>query len=89
MMWRWLPWRGLACRRAVELMSEYLDGRLTGEPRARLERHLDECPGCTEYLAQLRLTIEALGHVEPDDLPEEALAEFVDLYRHWRGADSL
>jgi anti-sigma factor RsiW len=65
-------------------MSEYLDGRLAGEPRARLERHLDECPGCVEYLAQLRLTIEALGHAEPDDLPEGALAEFVELYRHWR-----
>lgn len=87
MRWR-PPWRGLACRRAVELMSEYLDGRLAGEPRARLERHLDECPGCTEYLAQLRLMIEALGRAEPDDLSEAALAEFVDLYRRWRATES-
>jgi anti-sigma factor RsiW len=87
MTWR-LPWRGLACRRAVELMSEYVDGRLAGEARTRLERHLDECPGCVEYLAQLRLTIDALGRAEPDDLPTEALAEFVDLYRHWRASDS-
>jgi anti-sigma factor RsiW len=79
-----LPWRGLACRRAVTLMSEYVDGRLGGPARARLERHLDECPGCVEYLAQLRHTIDALGHVEPDDLPPEAVAEFVELYRHWR-----
>jgi anti-sigma factor RsiW len=88
MMRPWLRWRGLACRRAVVLMSEYLDGRLAADERARLERHLDECPGCVEYLAQLRVTIDALGRAEPGDLPANALAEFVDLYRKWRSADS-
>ena len=29
-------------------------------------------------------TIEALGHAGPDDLSDEALDEFVDLYRQWR-----
>jgi anti-sigma factor RsiW len=72
------------CRQAVELMSDYLDGVLDGRDRARLEAHLAGCAHCGEYLAQLRVSMAALGRVEPDDLPAEALDELVALYRRWR-----
>ncbi|MEY2400835.1 MAG: hypothetical protein QOJ08_946 [Ilumatobacteraceae bacterium] len=79
--------RALVCRQAVELMADYLDARLSAGDMQRLEAHLAGCPHCSEYLAQLRVTIDALGHAEPDDLPDEAIDELVDLYRRWR-ADS-
>jgi anti-sigma factor RsiW len=79
--------RALVCRQAVELMADYLDGRLAGNDLQRLEVHLAGCPHCSEYLAQLRVTIDALGHAEPDELTTEALDDLVDLYRRWR-ADS-
>jgi anti-sigma factor RsiW len=68
-------------------MADYLDARLSAGDMQRLEAHLAGCPHCSEYLAQLRVTIDALGHAEPDDLPDEAIDELVDLYRRWR-ADS-
>ena len=77
--------RALVCRDAVALMTAYLDGELGDPDRLRLEAHLAECPHCSEYLAQLRVTIDALGHVEVDDLPEEAVDELIALYRSWRG----
>lgn len=76
--------RALVCRNAVALMTDYLEGVLAGRDRDRLEAHLAACPHCSEYLAQLRVTIDTLGAVEPDDLPEEALTELVDLYKRWR-----
>ncbi|HUF99050.1 MAG TPA: zf-HC2 domain-containing protein [Ilumatobacter sp.] len=76
--------RDIDCRHAVELMSDYLDGRLDAGHRARLERHLAECPYCVEYLAQLRVVIEALGRAQPGDLSEEALAGLVQVYREWK-----
>jgi anti-sigma factor RsiW len=76
--------RALVCRDAVALMAAYLDGELTGRDRERLEAHLAGCPHCSEYLAQIRVTIDALGRVEPDDLPDETLDELVTLYRRWR-----
>ena len=85
-MMRW--WRrrrrALVCRDAVALMTSYLDGQLDSRDRARLEAHLAECLHCSEYLAQLRVTVDALGSVGPDDLSEEAVDELVDLYRRWR-----
>jgi anti-sigma factor RsiW len=80
----WRLRRSIVCRQAVDLMSDYLDGQLTAHDRDRLEAHLGECPHCTEYLEQLRATIAALGHAEPDDLAPEALGELVDLYRRWQ-----
>jgi len=76
--------RALVCRDAVALMAAYLDGALDSRDADRLEAHLADCPHCSEYLAQLRVTIDTLGRVEPDDLPDEALDELVGLYRRWQ-----
>jgi anti-sigma factor RsiW len=65
-------------------MAAYLDGALPVGDHARLEAHLAGCPHCSEYLAQIRATIDALGGVEPDDLPDDTVDELVVLYRRWR-----
>jgi anti-sigma factor RsiW len=76
--------RALVCRDAVALMSDYVEGALAPRDRHRLEGHLATCPHCSEYLAQIRATITAAGHVEPDDLAPETVDELVALYRRWR-----
>ena len=76
--------RALVCRDAVALMTAYLDGNLRDPDRDRLEAHLADCPHCAEYLAQLKVTIDALGHVDVDELPEAAVDDLVELYRRWR-----
>jgi anti-sigma factor RsiW len=76
--------RKTACRQAVELMTDYLDGALSPHDRARLEAHLADCEYCLEYLAQIKAAIEVAGHIEPDDLQPEMLDELVTLYRRWR-----
>ena len=77
--------RALVCRDAVALMTAYLDDALAPRDRDRLRAHLSDCPHCAEYLAQLRVTIDALGHVGADDLSEDAVDELVAVYRRWQG----
>jgi hypothetical protein len=43
-----------------ENLSAYLDGRLTPQEQARLERHVQECPACRWEMETLRQTIQAL-----------------------------
>jgi anti-sigma factor RsiW len=76
--------RELVCRDAVALMTDYLEGALSPEDVARLEGHLAACPHCSEYLAQIRVTIDALGYVTPADLSDDAVNDLVDLYRRWQ-----
>ena len=75
----------LTCREVVELLSDYLDGALGPAERARVDAHLETCPECTAYLAQLRTTIGALGRLREQDIPKPIRARFVAAFRGWRG----
>jgi anti-sigma factor RsiW len=77
--------RDIACREAVELVTDYLDDALSSKDRRRFERHLERCDGCTAYLDQVRATIAAMGSVGPDDLDDTTLNGLVALYREFRG----
>jgi anti-sigma factor RsiW len=76
--------RDLVCQQAVELVTDYLEGALSRSGQRRFEAHLAGCPHCTEYLAQMRATIELTGSLSADDLPEQVQDEFIDLYRRWQ-----
>ncbi|MEA2972908.1 MAG: hypothetical protein QOG82_1366 [Actinomycetota bacterium] len=74
----------IVCRQAVELVTDYLEGALTADERARFEAHLADCPHCTEYLREMRITISALGRVEPEEISAAARVDLVALYRSWQ-----
>jgi anti-sigma factor RsiW len=75
--------RRLACQQVVELVTEYLDGAMEPARRARFERHLAGCDGCTAYLQQFRTTLMVVGRLDVGDVPAPAMAELVDAFRHW------
>ena len=50
----------LVCREFVELVSDYLEGTLPDNERARFEAHLAECDGCTVYLEDMRWLVHTL-----------------------------
>jgi anti-sigma factor RsiW len=74
----------LACRDAVELVTDYLEGALSRTDRARFEAHLADCPHYSAYLEQIRMTIAAAGRVEPEQLSQEAQDDLVALFRRWQ-----
>lgn len=73
--------RGLVCREAVELVSDYLEGVLSETQQQRLDTHLAQCPNCPEYLAQMRTVITLTGSVTPEDLTPSVRTEFIRLHR--------
>ena len=81
---RLLARRDLVCQQAVELVTDYLEGTLSARARRRFEAHLAGCPHCTEYLAQMRKTIELTGTLTADDLTPQMQDDFIALYRQWR-----
>ena len=77
----------IVCREAVELVTDYLEGRLSRRDRRRFEAHLQACDGCEEYLRQIQATIRILGNVQPDDLAPETREGLMELYRGFLGED--
>ena len=67
----------------MELVTDYLEGALEAAELRRFEEHIAGCGKCTEYLAQLRATITAVGSITPDDLSPEAERELLAAFRDW------
>jgi anti-sigma factor RsiW len=77
----------MVCQQAVEMVTDYLEDALPGGDRQRYERHLADCPHCTEYLEQVRETIRLAGRLTPSDMSTEMRDAFADVFRRWRADD--
>jgi hypothetical protein len=49
---------GIRCAETIELVTLHRDDALDERDRHLFERYVDECTGCTRYVAQIRQTIE-------------------------------
>ncbi len=75
------PVPDLTCRELVELVTDYLEGALAPAVRSRLETHLAGCAGCQLYVDQMRQTIEAVGRLDPEAVPPEAVDRLLEIFR--------
>ena len=66
------------CESFQLLMSGYLDGELTTEDRARLEKHLASCWGCRQEFDKMRRLVTAASELRVDEPPEEVWETFMD-----------
>jgi anti-sigma factor RsiW len=76
----------MSCQELVELVTEYLEGTLPVEDRARFEDHLKQCPYCVTYLDQMRTTIATLGRLTDEQLSGEARLALMSAFRDWKQA---
>lgn len=74
----------LSCQELVELVTDWLEGALDERHRRAFEEHLAACSGCTEYVEQLRATIELTGTLTPADLSPEAEETLLQAFRGWK-----
>jgi anti-sigma factor RsiW len=73
----------MRCVEVVELVTDYVEGRLTLRERVRFELHLWACGACRAYLRQMRHTVQALGRVRRAPLPEALEAELTRRFQGW------
>jgi anti-sigma factor RsiW len=74
----------LACIRVVEMVTDYLEGVLPEVEARRLEHHLETCPGCSEYLKQLRTVAGSLRGVTEESFPAEIRDGLIADFRRMR-----
>jgi predicted anti-sigma-YlaC factor YlaD len=76
----------LTCQELVELVTDYLEGSLSAQERARFDEHLAMCTGCRNYLAQMRRTISSLGQLSEESIPAQARDDLLGVFRNWKKA---
>ena len=74
----------LTCKELVEVVTEYLEGRMPVDHRLRLEAHLAFCSGCQTYIAQMRETIRSIGALREEDVSAEARDALLDVLHAWK-----
>jgi predicted anti-sigma-YlaC factor YlaD len=71
----------ITCQELVEVVTDYLEGKLSPEEAAVFEAHLELCDGCRTYLDQMRVTIAAVGRIEESDVPPGMRDTLLAAYR--------
>ena len=74
----------LRCRELVELVTDYLEGRLPDAEVVRFEAHIAACDGCTTYVEQIRTTVAVVGTLTEHDLPAGAADALLAEFRDWK-----
>ena len=74
----------VTCREFVEVLTDYLDGAMEPAERAEVERHLVICRGCSNYIEQMRSTIDLLGRLADEDRGDPPTETLLGLFREWR-----
>ena len=74
----------LTCQELVELVTDYIEGALGPAERERVERHLNACAGCANYLEQFHVTIRLIGARREDDLAATGREAPLEQLRSWK-----
>jgi anti-sigma factor RsiW len=61
----------LTCKDFLKELSDYLDENLDAEVRAKLEKHITECPNCWVIADTTRKTIQIYKGMDPYPIPSD------------------
>lgn len=74
----------VTCREVTELVTAYVERALPADETALFEQHLNFCDGCVWYVDQVRTTINVVGDLRAEDVPEETKAKLMVAFRDWK-----
>jgi anti-sigma factor RsiW len=61
----------LTCKDFLHELSDYLDESIDAELRAKLEKHITECPNCWVIADTTRKTVQIYKGMDPYPVPQE------------------
>jgi anti-sigma factor RsiW len=74
------------CSELVKLVTDYLEGSMPADERARFDEHVSGCDGCTTYLEQFRITIRLTGMLSVNQVAPDAGEALLGAFRDWRAS---
>ncbi len=72
------------CQDLVELVTAYLENEVDDDLRLRIESHLESCPGCAEYVAQMKTTVRLTGSIIDDQIDPAFRDRLMAAFRDWK-----
>jgi anti-sigma factor RsiW len=79
---------GLACNELVEIITDYLEGTLPEHDRARFDEHLLTCPGCREYVDEMRIMLRLSGRLTVESISPDARDQLLRAFRRMKASST-
>ena len=75
----------MTCQQMTELVTDYLEGKMSFFQRLQFQMHVGMCKPCRRYLAQMKTTVSTLGELPEDfEIPTEIKQELLASFRDWK-----
>ena len=74
----------LSCKDITELVTDYLEDRMSFMDKMRFQLHLGMCKHCRNYLKQMRQTIDTISELKEEDVPEHVMEELMERFNDWK-----
>ncbi len=74
----------LTCQELTELVTDYLEDRVSFMDRLRFRFHIGMCRHCRAYLDQMRQTIRTLGRLPVAEIPLDVRDDLLVRFRNWK-----
>lgn len=74
----------LPCQEVVELVTDYLEQTLLADTQKLFEEHIADCPGCTNYLEQMRHTISLLHRLAKEPVLPTTKQDLLQRFEQWK-----
>lgn len=71
------------CQEMVALITDYLERAMPPADRMRFEEHLAICDGCTNFLQEIRRTVELTGALREEQIPVDMKQKLLAVFRDW------
>lgn len=65
----------LTCQQLTEIVTDYLEGEMPFWQRVQFQLHIGMCRHCRAYLRQMKATIETVGRLPDEPMPEDVKDE--------------
>ena len=81
--------RTLSCKELTEVLTDYLEGVMPLEDRARFDAHLAICEGCVTYVEHMRQVIATVHELRADDVEATAPEDLLGAFRAWKRGEPI
>ena len=81
--------RAITCQELTEALTDYLEGVMPAEERARFDAYLSVCDGCVTYVEQMRQAIATVRELRVEDVEATAPDDLLEAFRAWKRGEPI
>jgi anti-sigma factor (TIGR02949 family) len=70
-----------SCKSAIELLQAFLEGELSPQEHSELEKHLQACPPCVQFVESYQKTSKLCRNALETKMPSQLAASLCDFLK--------